>query len=93
MRRIERAAAFKRDYRRVKAISRYRDLDERLSAVLQLLVSDRPLPLRNRDHALSGNRSGYRDYHLWPDLLLIYGKPSPDVLRLVRLGSHSDLFE
>jgi mRNA interferase YafQ len=33
------------------------------------------------------------DCHLWPDLLLIYAKPSPDVLRLVRLGSHSDLFE
>jgi len=37
--------------------------------------------------------SGYRDCHLWPDLLLIYAKPSPVVLRLVRLGSHSDLFE
>jgi mRNA interferase YafQ len=87
------ATAFKRDYRRAKAISRYRDLDERLVAVLELLVNDRALPLRNRDHALSGNWSGYRDCHLWPDLLLIYAKPSPDVLRLVRLGSHSDLFE
>jgi mRNA interferase YafQ len=59
MRRIERSTAFKRDYRRVKAISRYRDLDERLVAVLELLVNDRPLPARNRDHALSGNWSGY----------------------------------
>jgi mRNA interferase YafQ len=93
MRKIERATAFKRDYRRAKAISRYRDLDERLVAVLELLVNDRPLPPRNRDHVLSGDWSGYRDCHLWPDLLLIYAKPSPDVLRLVRLGSHSDLFE
>jgi mRNA interferase YafQ len=93
MRRIERATAFKRDYRRAKAISRYHDLDERLVAVLELLINDRPLPSRNRDHALSGNWLGYRDCHLWPDLLLIYAKPSPDLLRLVRLGSHSDLFE
>jgi mRNA interferase YafQ len=93
MRRIERATAFKRDYRRVKAISRYRDLDKRLVAVLELLVDDRPLPPRNRDHALSGNWSGYRDCHLWPDLLLIYAKSSPDLLQLARLGSHSDLFE
>ena len=93
MRRIERSTAFKRDYRRVKAISRYRDLNERLVATLELLVNDCPLPARNRDHALSGNWSGYRDCHLWPDLLLIYAKPSSDVLRLVRLGSHSDLFE
>ena len=93
MRRIERATAFKRDYRRAKAIPRYRDLDERLVALLELLLNDRPLPLRNRDHGLSGSWSGYRDCHLWPDLLLIYAKPSPDVLRLVRLGSHSDLFD
>jgi len=31
MRRIERGTAFKRDYRRIKATSRYRDLDERLA--------------------------------------------------------------
>jgi mRNA interferase YafQ len=93
MRRIERSTAFKRDYRRVKAISRYRDLGERLVAVLELLIKDHPLAPRNRDHALSGNRSGYRECHFWPDPLLIYAKPSPDVLRLVRLGSHSDLFE
>jgi mRNA interferase YafQ len=93
MRRIERATAFKRDYRRAKAISRCHDLDERLVAVLELLINDRPLPPTNRDHALSGNWLGYRDCHLWPDLLLIYAKPSPDLLRLVRLGSHSDLFE
>ena len=40
MRRIERSTAFKRDYRKVKAISRYRDLDERLVAVLELLIKD-----------------------------------------------------
>jgi len=93
MRRIERATAFKRDYRKAKVLSRYRELDERLVAALELLVNDRPLPPRNRDHALSGNWSGYRDCHLWPDLLLIYAKPSSDMLRLVRLGSHSELFE
>ena len=71
----------------------YRDLDGRLVAALELLITDRPLPSRYRDHALSGNWSGHRDCHLWPNLLLIYGKPSADVLRLVRLGSHSDLFD
>jgi len=93
MRRIERSTAFKRDYRTVKATTRYRDLDNRLVAVLELLVNDRPLPSRNRDHALSGIWSGYRDCHLRPDLLLIYTKPSPDLLCLVRLGSHGELFE
>jgi mRNA interferase YafQ len=39
-----------------------------------------------------GEWSGYRNCHVWPDLLLIYAKPSPDVLRLVRLDSHEELF-
>lgn len=64
MRRIERSTAFKRDYRGAKAIPRYRHLDERLTAVLDHLVDDRPLPARYRDHTLSGNWSGYRDCHL-----------------------------
>jgi mRNA interferase YafQ len=67
-------------------------LDNRLAALLELLVNDRPLPPHARDHLLSGDWSGYRDCHLWPDLLLIYAKPAPDMLRLVRLGSHADLF-
>jgi len=92
MRTIERSNIFKRDYRRAKASSRHRDLDSRLVALLGLLVADRPLPAANRDHALAGNWSGYRECHIRPDLLLIYAKPAPDVLRLVRLGSHSDLF-
>jgi len=92
MRRIERSSAFKRDYRRLRAIPRYRDLDARLQTALEALVNDRPLAPRYRDHSLAGDWSGYRECHLWPDLLLIYAMRSEAVLHLVRLGSHSDLF-
>ena len=40
---------------------------------------------------LSGEWSGFRDCHVKPDLVLIYEKPGTDTLRLVRLGSHSEL--
>jgi mRNA interferase YafQ len=63
-----------------------------VSAIVILLVRDEVLPANMRDHALSGDWSGYRECHLKPDLLLIYGKPDADTLRLARLGSHSDLF-
>jgi mRNA interferase YafQ len=93
MRTIERSSAFKRDYRRVKATPRHgKDLDPLLSEVLALLLDDRALPESKRDHALSGDWTGYRECHIKPDLLLIYRKPDVDTLRLARLGSHSALF-
>jgi len=63
-----------------------------LSAILKALLDDQPLPENNRDHPLSGNWSGYRECHVKPDLLLIYRKPDTTLLRLARLGSHSELF-
>jgi mRNA interferase YafQ len=92
MRTIERTNAFKRDYRRIKATPRHRNIDTLLVAVLELLIDDQLLPPGNRDHFLSGNWAGFRECHIRPDLLLVYDHPDPDTLRLVRLGSHSELF-
>jgi mRNA interferase YafQ len=91
---IERATAFKRDYKRVKGMPRYRTkLDLLLSDVLKFLLIDKSLPEKNLDHPLNGNWYGYRECHLKPDLLLIYSKPDRSTLRLARLGSHSELFD
>ena len=38
------------------------------------LPSVQPLPNRYLDQALKGNMSGYREYHIKPDLILIYRK-------------------
>ena len=92
MRTIERSTAFKRDMKRV-ARSLYRaTLDADLVPVLMDLANDQPLEPRLRDHDLSGDWSGYRECHVKPDLLLIYRKTEDDILRLARLGSHSELF-
>jgi len=94
MRTIERSTAFKRDYKRIKATPRYRkDLESLLTDVLKLLLADKALPEKNLDHTLSGNWHGYRECHIKPDLLLIYSKPDLSTIRLVRLGSHSELFD
>jgi mRNA interferase YafQ len=93
MRTIERSAAFKKDYKRLKASPHHRrDANELVSKLLTLLVTDEALPESSRDHALIGQWQGYRECHIKPDLLLIYRKQDADVLRLARLGSHSDLF-
>lgn len=90
MRTIERTTAFKRDYRREQS-GQHKDLDGKLRAVLIALAGDEALPIRNRDHPLTGDWKGFRDCHVKPDLVLIYQKPE-GVLLLVRLGSHSELF-
>jgi mRNA interferase YafQ len=92
MRTIERSSAFKRDYKR-EAKGRHRaTLDDVLTSVLKALVMDLPLNSKYRDHDLSGDWEGYRECHIKPDLLLIYRKFESDILRLARLGSHSELF-
>jgi len=92
MRRIERTNAFRRDFKREKRGAHHKDLESLLASAISLLIEDRPLPDKNHDHALAGDWSDFRECHLKPDLLLIYRKPTAEVLQLVRLGSHSQLF-
>jgi mRNA interferase YafQ len=92
MRTIEWTSAFKRDYKRVKATPRHKDMVTLLNEVGNLLAEDKPLPDRCRDHGLSGNWKGHRECHLKPDLLLIYKLPDEKTLRFVRMGSQSELF-
>jgi mRNA interferase YafQ len=92
MRTIERAASFKRDYKREAKGQHRATLDSELKPILEALATDRSLGPRHRDHDLSGDWAGYRECHVKPDLLLIYRKSDADTLRLARLGSHSELF-
>jgi mRNA interferase YafQ len=66
-------------------------LQSELQPVIDTLAADTPLPLRNRDHQLKGEWTGFRDCHIRPDLVLIYRKFEPQMLELNRLGSHSEL--
>ena len=91
MRRIELTGQFKRDYRREAKGQHRAILDAELKPVLQCLSDDKPLEARYRDHALTGEWKDHRDCHIKPDLMLIYQKPIAEVLRLVRIGSHSEL--
>ena len=77
MRTIERTGRFKRDYKREKQGRHRSTLGETLVAVLRSLSSDIHLPERSRDHALTGNWSGFRDCHVKPDLVLIYENRMP----------------
>jgi mRNA interferase YafQ len=91
MRTIERTSQFKRDYKR-EARGQYRTtLDADLYLLVKELANDQPLEPRFCDHPLTGEWKDHRDCHIKPDLVLIYQKPDDNTLRLVRLGSHSEL--
>lgn len=83
---------FKRDFK--LAIKRGMN-PAKLEKAVDLLCSGKPLPESYRDHALvnSRNYKGMRECHIEPDWLLVY-KIYEDtlVLKLIRTGSHSDLF-
>ena len=93
MRRIEVTTAFRRDFKREKRSGKIPNLDSLLAGVVSSLADDKILPDKNRDHALGGEWQDHRECHLKPDLLLIYRKPDANVLQLVRIGSHSELFD
>ena len=83
MRAIERTNRFKRDYRREKSGVLGKRLDSLLLEAIGQLAADKPLPHRYFDHPLSGEWKDFRD--------CLYEKPDADTLRLVRIGSHSEL--
>ena len=91
MRTIERSTQFKRDYKREAKRQQRTTLDTDMLPVLKALVNDQELEPHYCDHPLSGNWKDHRDCHIKPDLVLIYQKPDDETLRLVRLGSHSEL--
>ena len=91
MRTIERSTQVKKDYKNESKSIHSSELDSRLSEVIGYLLPDSQLPHRYRDHQLKADWNGYRDCHVFPDLVLIYQLKADSILRLVRLGSHSEL--
>ncbi len=92
MLKIEFHGQFKKDYK--LAVKRGCDIAE-LQKVIFLLANGRELPEKYRDHALTDSKEykDVRECHIRPDWLLIY-KIDNDILilKLIRTGTHSDLF-
>ncbi len=91
MRKIEWTTQFKRDYKRESKGQHRATLDADLFPLVDRLANDQLLEPRYCDHMLTGEWKDHRDCHIKPDLVLIYQKPGAETLRLVRLGSHSEL--
>ena len=78
-----------RDVRRMSM--RGRDVTK-LSAVIELLCKEEPLPEHYQDHPLHGKLEGFRDCHIEGDWVLIYAVDKKKLyLGLTCTGTHSDL--
>lgn len=92
MLKVEFTGQFKRDY---KLAVKRGCASEKLEKVISLLCSGQPLPEKYRDHPLVNSRDykGMRECHIDPDWLLVYQIVQETlILRLIRTGTHSDLF-
>jgi mRNA interferase YafQ len=56
------------------------------------MLEEKNLPLEARDHNLIGNYSGFREFHIGGDLLVVYCI-ADDIIRLTRIGTHSQVFK
>lgn len=90
MYRIRPSAKFQKDLKRIQ--KRGYDITL-LKDVINLLVNGKVLPIKYKDHNLSGNFKGCRECHITSDWLLIYEISDDElILYLTRTGTHSDLF-
>jgi len=65
-----------------------------LFKIIDQLSEGEKLDEKYKDHQLTGKYKGKRECHIEPDFLLIYEIIKREVvLYLVRVGSHSDLFD
>lgn len=84
------SARFRRDYK--LAVKRGCNM-KLLQEVVDILAAGETLDAKYRDHALSGNFNGVREYHISPGWLLLYDINGTELaLLLLRTGTHSDIF-
>lgn len=89
MRTLKLTTQFKKDIKRYKHMSVVID---KLDEIVNKLVNEVPIPVENRPHMLTGNYRGYMECHVENDTLLIWFDKESDVIKLIRFGSHSELF-
>ncbi len=86
---VFRAKTFKRDYQKLKISDKHY---AKYIKYLSLLLEGKALPLEARDHSLIGTYSSFREFHIGGDLLVVY-YIEDDIIRLTRIGTHSQIFK
>jgi mRNA interferase YafQ len=69
------------------------DMSE-LTALTDLLINQKVIPKKYKDHALTGNWRGYRDAHIDDDMdwIVVYRYKGRNKIVFERTGSHLEIF-
>lgn len=79
---------FDKEFRKIKFS---RKNHEKYVLFLSPLLSNKTVSTEARNHRLSGEYRHCKEFHISGDLLVIYQKNN-DTLKLLRIGSHAQLF-
>jgi mRNA interferase YafQ len=89
MKKLFLSGQYKKDYKRYKNNPKK---VEALKEVLKMLKNEQPIPAEYKPHMLWGQYKGCMECHIQGDFLLIWFDEERDIIELVRLGTHSELF-
>ena len=89
MKKLKESTQFKKDLKRIK------NNPKKIAALKKVLQSLREtgiVPMEYNPHELIGNYKGHMECHIMNDFLLIWIDREENIIKLTRLGSHSELF-
>ncbi len=90
MKEIKSGRQFKKDLKRYA--NQPKKLHKLYDFVEKYLRTGAPIPDKFHPHALQGGYAGHLECHIEGDYLLIWIDEVTNVVKLIRLGSHSELF-
>lgn len=89
MKTIRKTTQFKKDFKKIK------NNTNKINALLEIvrkLANGETIPAEFDPHPLTGNYKNHMECHIESDFLLIWFDKNADEVKLIRLGSHSELF-
>ncbi|WP_299670205.1 type II toxin-antitoxin system YafQ family toxin [uncultured Polaribacter sp.] len=91
---LKESTQFKKDLKKLAKKSKF-DLELTFQVLEILQISGaKGVPLEMKPHKLKGNYKNNWECHIKPDLLIIWFQIEEDyTIKLVRIGSHSELFK
>lgn len=90
MKKLHPTTQFKKDFKRIE---KEHDKVAAFEMIADLLINEQPIPSEFRPHMLRGQYKGCMECHIENDFLLIWMDAESDIIELLRIGSHSELFK